>query len=293
VKEEEDPMLVHLMWLRMRLTQLQAMSTPELRRLTRTFNVVWEYLPLHDYHERMFLEREWVQRRVFSDVKTALLSRRSAAGGGAAGPARGPPSARGDRIGGDGGPGHQQVQHTLLHNPFDYLGGSGDMLRAITLQPINEVRDYFGEEIAVYFAFMEEYTQSLVWPSIASLACLISTIRSYLIGSMWSVEGNSLAYYFHVFMCLWTVQLLATWKRRQNELTYLWGTENYQQFEEPRDKFLELAKDPDSNLVHFAKSELTGKLEPVAVSPWKRYVKMACSILLGVGFCIVVYFGVM
>ena len=47
---------------------------------------------------------------------------------------------------------------------------------------------------------------------------------------MWSVEGNSLAYYFHVFMCLWTVQLLATWKRRQNELTYLWGTENYQQF---------------------------------------------------------------
>ena len=33
-------------------------------------------------------------------------------------------------------------------------------------QPIDEVRDYFGEHVGMYFAWMELYTQALVWPSV-------------------------------------------------------------------------------------------------------------------------------
>jgi hypothetical protein len=33
-------------------------------------------------------------------------------------------------------------------------------------QPIDEIRDYFGDHVAIYFAFEELYTRALVWPAV-------------------------------------------------------------------------------------------------------------------------------
>ena len=41
-------------------------------------------------------------------------------------------------------------------------------------QPIGELRDYFGDEVALYFSFLGEYTRSLIWPGILGIVVFIT-----------------------------------------------------------------------------------------------------------------------
>lgn len=43
-------------------------------------------------------------------------------------------------------------------------------------QPINEIRDYFGEEIAMYFAFLMQYINALKGPAILGVVLYILSI---------------------------------------------------------------------------------------------------------------------
>ena len=40
-------------------------------------------------------------------------------------------------------------------------------------QPIDEIRDYFGDETALYFAWLGEYTQALLWPAAYGFMTLV------------------------------------------------------------------------------------------------------------------------
>ena len=55
------------------------------------------------------------------------------------------------------------------------LGIAGTM-KALTAQPLEEIREYFGEQIALYFAFIEVYTQSLVWPAIIGVVTMVGHV---------------------------------------------------------------------------------------------------------------------
>lgn len=48
-----------------------------------------------------------------------------------------------------------------------------------SLQPIHQIRNYFGEKIGFYFVFMDFYTKQLVFPSIVGLIVLIIGIMLY------------------------------------------------------------------------------------------------------------------
>ena len=54
------------------------------------------------------------------------------------------------------------------------------------LQPIDDVRDYFGDQIGMYFAFLRVYTESLRWPAFVGLVTIIGHVRD-------GVEGNPLS----------------------------------------------------------------------------------------------------
>lgn len=47
------------------------------------------------------------------------------------------------------------------------------MVHWIKLQPLNEIKDYFGENVAMYFAWQGFYTNMLIWASGAGLLCLL------------------------------------------------------------------------------------------------------------------------
>jgi hypothetical protein len=170
---------------------------------------------------------------------------------------------------------------------FDWqtLGLFG-LIDSLTEQPIEEIRDYFGEQIALYFAFIQTYTRSLIWPTMIGVVTMIGHFQN-------GVEGNQLTIIYSILVSFWSVFFLSTWKRRQSELMFLWGTESYEASETPREEFIQFARDPSKAGIEFKKSEITGKMEAVETTPWMKYFRVAGSVCVIFVFIVLVYATVM
>lgn len=121
-------------------------------------------------------------------------------------------------------------------------------------QPLNQIHEYFGVKIAMYFAYLGHYTTALCIPA------LIGFI-------MWLVEGYDQTFDdwcfvgFALFNVLWATLYLEHWKRRSAELAYKWGT---------LDKHDEFIEDPRPFYTgELEVSSVTGRLEPF-YPVWKR-----------------------
>jgi len=105
----------------------------------------------------------------------------------------------------------------------------------------DEVREYFGETIAMYFAFLGYYTFFLTLPA----------VMGPIIYFLFSNRDLSVVI-FCMFNLVWATIFLESWKRKSAELAYRWGTISMEQYEEPRAAFYgALGKDP-----------VTGRLQP-------------------------------
>jgi hypothetical protein len=170
---------------------------------------------------------------------------------------------------------------------FDWqtLGLSG-LIDSLTEQPIDEIRDYYGEQIALYFAFIQTYTRSLIWPTMLGIITMVGHFQN-------GVEGNQLTVAYSILVSFWSVYFLSKWKRRQAELMFLWGTADYEASETPRDEFVRFARDPSKDGVVFKVSDITGKMEAVETTPWMKYVRIAGSVAVILFFMGLVYLTVM
>eukprot|EP01135_Chromosphaera_perkinsii_P006429 Nk52_evm3s495 gene=Nk52_evmTU3s495 len=128
-------------------------------------------------------------------------------------------------------------------------------------QPIHLIRKYFGEKVAIYFAWLGLYVHWLIYPSILGLICLIyglgtfhnvsytdtacdSTLKlcsvtdeeiSYanlpVLGDdcngirASTVFDNGFTVAFSIFMSFWAVFFLESWKRRSAVLAFKWDTQ--------------------------------------------------------------------
>lgn len=95
-------------------------------------------------------------------------------------------------------------------------------------QPYDDIKDYFGEKVALYFAWLGHYT---TWLIFAALAGIVSTADSLAEG--YAADVKSLAF-FGLFMCLWSTFFLEFWKRQNATLRQKWGMEGFEQHEEAR-----------------------------------------------------------
>lgn len=82
-------------------------------------------------------------------------------------------------------------------------------------QPLDEIRDYFGEELAMYFAFAGHLTASLVAPMLVGMLVLYGS-TSY--GSM----DNPFCPLYSTFVLLWVTWCCKSWTREQARLAYRW-----------------------------------------------------------------------
>ncbi|ESO86525.1 hypothetical protein LOTGIDRAFT_220570 [Lottia gigantea] len=140
-------------------------------------------------------------------------------------------------------------------------------------QPIDKIRNYFGEKIAVYFAFLGVYTIALIPPALIGII--------YLITAWKSVYREAI---FAIFNLIWSTLLLEGWKRYCSEISFKWGTlENVgTSFEEPRANYRgELGR----NIV-------TGNPEPV-YPKWKRLAKFYFVTVPVISLCLCAAFFVM
>jgi hypothetical protein len=129
-------------------------------------------------------------------------------------------------------------------------------------QPLDEIRDYFGEHVGLYFCWLELYTRALFWP--AGLGFLV--IFNQLTHDA-GPDGNVFTVPYTMFFAAWSISFLSSWTRRQNELKFLWGTEGFEMHEKPRAQF---------KGAHVVNPE-TGRDDIVYHKPVKRAITIALS----------------
>ncbi|EDO33016.1 predicted protein, partial [Nematostella vectensis] len=133
----------------------------------------------------------------------------------------------------------------------------------IILCPLQEIRDYYGEGVALYFAWMTCFTWTLV--PVAVLGAMLYIFKPKGV----TVDDNPLLPFYEVLMAFWAIAFLVIWKRKESELAYKWNTYNIDHIEQVRPQF------------HGAiiTSPITDK--PIKYYPrWKRWLRYGLSVLL-------------
>jgi anoctamin-10/anoctamin-7 len=96
--------------------------------------------------------------------------------------------------------------------------------------PIDEIRHYFGEKVAMYFAFLSHYCQWLCIPTVAGIITQVFTLIEDDVNSLTILP-------FSVIIALWSVIYLENLKRLQAELQMQWGTSKFEDEEVERPAF--------------------------------------------------------
>ncbi|XP_041352260.1 anoctamin-1-like isoform X5 [Gigantopelta aegis] len=180
---------------------------------------------------------------------------------------------------------------------FDYWANWRNFLK---FQPHDHIRQYFGEKIAMYFAWLGFYTTMLVPASAVGLivfiyGCIImytNTATSELCAAdnitmcplcdkqcpYWKLSeacthsaasrifDNGATVFFAVFMSLWGTLFLEFWKRRQATIQHKWDLTNFIHEEEPpRPEYLATLQNHEIMKVN----PITGMKEP-HLPFWRR-----------------------
>ena len=135
-------------------------------------------------------------------------------------------------------------------------------------QPLDSVEQYFGENVAFYFAWLQHCSWHLAFLSIAGLIVFICQIST---GNMdhWSRPV------FSVLVMLWSFIVMVNWRKRSNFLAHRWGTMNYKEQETTRPQFKG----------EYRKDEITQ--EWVVYYPhWKRWLKYLISFPVTAAFTV-------
>uniref|UniRef100_A0A8C9PIT3 Anoctamin n=1 Tax=Spermophilus dauricus TaxID=99837 RepID=A0A8C9PIT3_SPEDA len=123
-------------------------------------------------------------------------------------------------------------------------------------QPLDDICDYFGVKIAMYFAWLGFYTSAMVYPAVFG-----SVLYTFTEADQTSRDVSCVV--FALFNVIWSTLFLEEWKRRGAELAYKWGTLDSpgEAVEEPRPQFRGVRRI----------SPVT-RAEEFYYPPWKRLV---------------------
>lgn len=95
------------------------------------------------------------------------------------------------------------------------------------VQPLNMVKNYYGEKVAFEYAFLLHYQSWLIYASIAGM-CLVCyqwnkwARHNYDMTKALDTEFNVI---MGVFIALWATCFLESWKRHQEYFNYIWCTD--------------------------------------------------------------------
>ena len=114
----------------------------------------------------------------------------------------------------------------------------------------DDIKNYFGETVALYFAYFGFWTWYLIIPAFFGLLCHFGAKQFH---EDYAIIASC------VFNLIWLTVFLEMWKRRTAELAYRWGTINLELVEDPRPEYYGVpGHDP-----------ITGRIQP-------QYSKTAC-----------------
>ncbi|KAK6169999.1 hypothetical protein SNE40_018498 [Patella caerulea] len=188
---------------------------------------------------------------------------------------------------------------------FDHWANWKNVLK---YQPLDQIRDYFGEKIGMYFAWLGFYTNMLVPAALVGVFVFVyglfimhaSTSSKELCNAKnitmcplcdrqcpyWNVTDacshqsasrifdNDATVFFAVFMSFWGTLFLEFWKRRQAATQYKWDLSNFVSEEEPpRPEYLSRLESWTTLKIN----PITGIKEPYLPFWRRRFPVFLCS----------------
>ncbi|XP_075217812.1 anoctamin-4-like [Lycorma delicatula] len=172
-------------------------------------------------------------------------------------------------------------------------------------QPLWLVRRYFGDKIALYFAWLGFYTEMLIPPSIVGLLCFLYGLfsmnskdnlpskeicdmniagnitlcplcdkvctyqklgESCVFAKITYLFDNPATVFFAIFMSFWATMFLELWKRKQAVIAWEWDLQNVEEDEEPRPEF-------EASVKTYRTNPVTQEKEPY-VPTWNKALRM-------------------
>lgn len=98
-------------------------------------------------------------------------------------------------------------------------------------QPIDDVKNYFGEKVALYFLWLAHYTSWMLFAGIIGFFCWINIADK-------GNDPNAVTVpYFSCFMVIWATLFLEFWKRKESYHGMKWGMTGYEDEEQTRPQF--------------------------------------------------------
>eukprot|EP00299_Pterocystis_sp_00344_P006882 c1945_g1_i1.p1 GENE.c1945_g1_i1~~c1945_g1_i1.p1 ORF type:complete len:810 (+),score=205.98 c1945_g1_i1:46-2475(+) len=176
---------------------------------------------------------------------------------------------------------------------------SVEMLKDLVyrFQPLDDIRDYFGEKIAFYFAWLDWYI--LFLKPLSLLGLLI-----FLVQVGYALDYSNLATVFYaVVLCIWGTLFAETWKRREATLAFNWDVQDFEEEERVRPEFLGPKKPgvyaANGNWVDlgYKFDQLKSEKEKASVpqnvffSPWQRFKRILLSLNVLAVFLFVLVIG--
>jgi len=105
--------------------------------------------------------------------------------------------------------------------------------------PIDEIRNYFGEKIAFYFAWLTHFTNWLIFPGLIG-ACLALFLVTRKVEE---VNRSIVGPIFGIFLMIYMTIYLEFWKRRSATLAFRWGVIDYDKREPDRPEYIAMVPD--------------------------------------------------
>lgn len=131
-------------------------------------------------------------------------------------------------------------------------------------QPVDGVRDYFGERISFYFLYLGHYTELLLVPAALGAG-------TYILKCYEASPESTLQPYFTCVMVLWSTYFMETWKAKQSTKGLHWGMHGFESAEQDRPLF-------EGTL---SKSPVDGSEEKYYPSALKAYWQQVVTSIIG------------
>ena len=98
------------------------------------------------------------------------------------------------------------------------------------MQPLNFIKDYYGEKFGFYFAWLIHYTGQLIPIAVIGLGFSIAMVLNNLKEERdWDqlLSGN-LSIIYGIIIMIWVTLFNESWKRKQNYIGNEWLVRNFQ-----------------------------------------------------------------
>lgn len=144
--------------------------------------------------------------------------------------------------------------------------------------PLDSIRDYYGDHVGIYFAWLQLYTKSMIMPSAFGIITFLAPLANGKVPGT-APDENILVAPYSIYLCIWTATFLSLWTRRENELKFLWGSEEFEEQEETRRQFAGVME----------VNPITKKVKVKHVSTARYAGKLSCSYTMSILLiCIVI-----